>query len=96
MLGGRIRVERIPTPSDCADGFFEAFWNRPEALLAPSVRASQSMWPLLPAGVEARIVRRLQDDLRSGAWDAEHGHLRGRDSLDGALRLLISESEPDR
>jgi SAM-dependent methyltransferase len=30
-LGGRITVERIPTPSDCTDGFFEAFWNRPEA-----------------------------------------------------------------
>ena len=34
-LGGRTRIERIPTPADCADGFFEAFWKRPEAMLDP-------------------------------------------------------------
>ena len=91
-LGGRTRVEHIPTPGDCADGFFEAFWRRPEALLDPAVRASQSMWALLAPGVEERIVARLAADLDSGAWDAEHGHLRARDSYDGALRLVISEA----
>jgi SAM-dependent methyltransferase len=91
-LGGSTRVERIPTPSDCADGFFEAFWNRPEALLDPAIRSAQSMWALLPAGVEERIVERLAAALRSGAWDAEHGHLRDRESYDGALRLVISEA----
>jgi hypothetical protein len=90
-LGGRTRVERIPTPGDCTDGFFEAFWRRPEALLDPSVRASQSMWALLGPGVEERIVGRLRSALGSGAWDAEHGHLRAQDSYDGALRLVISE-----
>lgn len=90
-LGGRTRVERIPTPADCSDGFFEAYWNRPEGLLDPAVRAAQSMWPLLPPGVEERIVERLAADLQSGAWDAEHGHLREMDALDGALRLVVSE-----
>jgi SAM-dependent methyltransferase len=90
-LGGRVRVESIPTPADCRDGFFEAFWNRPEALLDPSVRASQSMWALLPDGLEERIVARLRADLESGAWDAEHGHLRAMDALDGSLRLVVSE-----
>lgn len=90
-LGGRTRIETIPTPADCTDGFFEAFWNRPEALLDPSVRASQSMWALLPPGAEERIVARLDDALSSGRWDAEHGHLRAQDAFDGALRLVISE-----
>ena len=90
-LGGRTRVEHLPTPADCQDGFFEAFWNRPEAMLDPSIRASQSMWELLQDGVEDRIVARLDADLRSGAWDAEHGHLRRMDAFDGALRLVISE-----
>lgn len=49
-LGGRTRVERIPTPADCRDGFFEAYWNRPESLLDPDVRASQSIWALLAPG----------------------------------------------
>jgi SAM-dependent methyltransferase len=89
-LGGRTRVEDIPTPGDCEDGFFEAFWRRPEALLDPAIRASQSMWALLEPGVEERIVARLDEALSSGAWDAEHGHLRDLDSYDGALRLVIS------
>jgi SAM-dependent methyltransferase len=91
ILGGRTRVERIPTPGDCMDGFFEAFWRRPEALLDPAVRAAQSVWALLEPEVEQRIVERLATALASGAWDAEHGHLRAQESFDGALRLVISE-----
>ncbi len=90
-LGGRTRVERVPTPGDCTDGFFEAFWRRPEALLDPAVRSAQSMWALLAPGVEERIVARLAAALESGAWDGEHGHLREQDSYDGSLRLVISE-----
>ena len=91
-LGGQVRVERIPTPGDCLDGFFEAFWKRPEALLDPALRGAQSMWALLEQDVEQRIVQRLAAALSSGAWDAEHGHLRERESFDGALRLVISEA----
>jgi SAM-dependent methyltransferase len=90
-LGGRTRVQPIPTPGDCTDGFFEAFWRRPEALLDPAVRSGQSVWHLLEPGVEERIVARLDAALRSGAWDAEHGHLRERASMEGALRLVVSE-----
>jgi hypothetical protein len=89
-LGGRTRVERIPTPGDCIDGFFEAFWRRPEELLDPAVRSAQSMWALLEPGIEQRIIDRLAAALDSGAWDAEHGHLREQESFQGALRLVIS------
>ncbi|HVX33500.1 MAG TPA: class I SAM-dependent methyltransferase [Solirubrobacterales bacterium] len=90
-LGGVTRVETIPTPADCTDGFFEAFWNRPEALLDPTVRASQSLWQLVDDGVEEEIVARLAADLESGRWDEEHGALREQDSYEGSLRLVISE-----
>jgi SAM-dependent methyltransferase len=91
-LGGEVMIEHAPTPGDCVDGFFEAFWRRPEALLDPEVRASQSMWALLAPEVEQRIVHRLREDLASGAWDAQYGHLRDQTSYDGALRLVIAES----
>jgi SAM-dependent methyltransferase len=90
-LGGNVRVEPIPTPADCTDGFFEAFWNRPEPLLDPAVRASQSIWELLEPGVEERIFERLGADLASGRWDADHSALRDLPSYEGALRLVISE-----
>jgi hypothetical protein len=83
----------MPTPGDCVDGFFEAFWNRPEALLDPTIRGSQSMWALLEANVERQIVDRLRRDLDSGVWDARHGHLRTMTEYQGALRLVIAERD---
>ncbi|HEY2631702.1 MAG TPA: methyltransferase domain-containing protein [Solirubrobacteraceae bacterium] len=91
-LGGRTRIECIPTPGDCTDGFFEAFWRRPERLLDPEVRGAQSMWALLDTDIEQRIVDRLAKGLESGSWDAEHGHLREQEAFDGALRLVVSEA----
>jgi hypothetical protein len=61
------------------------------ALLDPGVRSAQSVWALLDHGLEQRIVERLAGALDSGAWDEEHGHLRSRESFDGALRLVVSE-----
>jgi SAM-dependent methyltransferase len=90
-LGGRTRIEAIPTPADCRDGFFEAFWNRPEALLDPAVRASQSLWPLIGREAEERIIGRLATDLESGLWDERYGDLREMESFEGSLRLVISE-----
>lgn len=98
VLGGRTRIETIPTPADCTDGFVEAFWSRPEALLDPDVRAAQSLWTLLTPGAEERIVERLREMLADGSWDRRYGHLRHEAAVDGSLRLVISEptSEPTR
>jgi hypothetical protein len=90
-LRGRVRVERIPTPADCTDGFIEAYWNRPEALLDPGVRGSQSLWRRVDAATEDRVVTRLRAALASGEWDAEHGALRARQSFDGSVRLVVAE-----
>ncbi len=89
LLGGG-RAESIPIPSDCADGFFEAYWARPEAYLDEAVRSAQSVWPRLP-GVEQRAIRALEADLTRGAWDGKYGHLRHQPYFPGLLALVISE-----
>jgi SAM-dependent methyltransferase len=88
-LGG-ASVEQVPVPADCTDGFFEAYYARPEALLDPNVRAAQSAWPRLPPGVEERAIAALAEDLESGEWDRRHGHLRHTDSYEAALRLITT------
>jgi SAM-dependent methyltransferase len=88
-LGG-ARVESIPIPADCSDGFLETYFARPEAFLDPAVRRAQSIWPRLPPDVEQRALAELEADLRSGAWDQRHGELRRRPSYEGALRLVVS------
>ncbi|HEV3321411.1 MAG TPA: methyltransferase domain-containing protein [Solirubrobacteraceae bacterium] len=87
---GDARVEPVPIPADCEDGFFEAHYARPEAYLNPALRAAQSVWPRLPEGVEQRVLTALSADLTSGVWDARHGRLRTQPAYDGGLRLVIS------
>ncbi len=50
-LGGGT-VQEIPIPGDCTDGFFHAYFTRPEAYLDEGVRRAQSAWSRLPPGVE--------------------------------------------
>jgi hypothetical protein len=49
---------------------------------------TQAMFLISPKA--SWIVERLDAAHRCGEWDAEHGHLRERESFDGALRLVIS------
>jgi SAM-dependent methyltransferase len=92
-LGG-ARIQPLAIPADCRDGFFEAYWARPQAYLDQAVRAAQSVWPRLPEGVEARALGALEADLASSAWDERHGHLRKAANYEGALRLVVSDGAP--
>lgn len=88
-LGG-ARVEPLPVPADCHDGFFAAYWARPERYLDPLVRAGISCFALLDQDVVAQRMDRLADDLTSGAWDARHPGLRDPPELDVGYRLVVS------
>ena len=55
-------------PWDCADGFFEAYWRRPEAYLDEQVRRGISVFTRVGPDAEQRAVRNLRDDLASGRW----------------------------
>ncbi len=88
-LGGSVTVTALPIPLNCADGFSEAYYGRPEALLDPGARLANSAWGFLDPAVGERFERALRADLDSGVWDARHGHLRTQPSFDGSLRLIV-------
>jgi hypothetical protein len=90
MLGEGTRVEQVPIARDCADGFTEAFYARPEAFLDPAVRAGQSVWKFIEEDVHRRIVDSLARDLADGTWDARYGSLRSQDWYLGAMRLVVA------
>lgn len=89
-LGGSGTVTPVPIPLDCTDGFIEAFYGRPEALLDGDVRAAQSGWQFLPYDVVGDGLRRLFDDLATGDWDARHGHLRSQPTYTGPPVLITA------
>src|SRR5579862_6947806 len=62
------QVEPVLVPWDCADGFYEAYWRRPEAYLDVRVRRGVSVWARVGREAEERAVRSLRDDLGSGRW----------------------------
>jgi len=88
-LGGTVTVRRLPIPLGCVDGFSEAYYGRPEALLDPGARRAKSAWSFVGREVEVRFARALRANLASGAWDDRYGHLRTLPTFDGSLRFVV-------
>jgi SAM-dependent methyltransferase len=89
LLGG-ARVEPVPVPHDCTDGFGAAYWRRPAAYLDPSVRASISMLAQTGDAALRPGLDRLAADLDSGRWHERHRDLLDREDFDAGYRLLIA------
>jgi len=84
------RVEAVPVPHDCRDGFFRAYWRRPEAYLDADVRASISALALVDDSVLAPGIERLCADLESGRWLERNAALLDVDALDLGYRLVVA------
>jgi SAM-dependent methyltransferase len=84
------RVEVVPVPADCQDGFFCAYWRRPERYLDPDVRASISVLALLDDKVIGPGLDRLARDLESGVWGRRNRAILGLDAYDYGYRLVIA------
>jgi Methyltransferase domain len=84
------RTEPVPVPWDCADGFYHAFWRRPEAYLDEDVRRGMSVWARVGPDAEQRAVHSLRDGLASGRWAERNRDLVDLDAAEFGLRLLIA------
>ena len=92
-LGGG-RVQAVPVPADCQDGFLWAHWARPAAYLDPAVQDSTSGMALLDEASRRRGTAALAEDLASGRWAERHADLLARRQIDGGFRLIVSGEEP--
>jgi SAM-dependent methyltransferase len=84
------RMEPVLIPWDCADGFFEAYWRRPEAYLDEDVRRGISVWARVGPDAEQSAVHNLRNDLASGWWAERNRDLVDLDAAELGLRLLIA------
>jgi SAM-dependent methyltransferase len=84
------RTEPVPVPWDCTDGFYHAYWRRPEAYLNEHVRRGMSVWARVGPEAEQRAVRSLREDLASGRWAERNRHLADLDAAELGDRLLIA------
>ncbi|PZF57275.1 SAM-dependent methyltransferase [Curtobacterium sp. MCSS17_008] len=94
-LGTADGPTRLPVPFTCVDGFSEAYYARPERLLDPGARSADPAWSGVDDLTARRSVAALRAALESGEWDARHGALRRRPTLDGSVVLLRTPAEQD-
>jgi DNA-binding transcriptional MerR regulator len=87
-VGGRAEPALIPW--DCADGFLEAYWRRPEACLEEHVRRACSVWTRVGPEAGQRAVRSLREDLDSGRRAEGNRDLAGLDEAELGLRLVVA------
>jgi SAM-dependent methyltransferase len=88
---GDVRLQEVPIPHDCADGFYGAFWRRPHAYLDPVVRAGISVFAQLDPGHVGRGIAALAADLESGAWERRHRDLLALDELNLGYYVVVAE-----
>jgi SAM-dependent methyltransferase len=91
---GDAHAEPVPVPHDCRDGFFHAYWRRPEAYLSEEVRAGISVFSRMDRAAVEDGVERLRRDLDSGEWKRRNGHLLELEELDAGYRLVVNNPQP--
>ena len=82
------RVIKFPLPYDLVDKNMCSGWNRPEIYLDPRLRQNTSGFALASPSAVQEGLKRLENDLQSGKWDALNGHLRRQESFDAGFRFL--------
>ena len=87
---GSVRVIPVPVPFDCSDGFFCAYWRRPEMYLDPAARAAISFFSNA-SGVEERIER-LRRDLDDVSWARKNAHLLDKVEMDFGYRIIVASA----
>jgi SAM-dependent methyltransferase len=93
---GRVDFTPVPVPHDCADGFYSAYWRRPEAYLDPRVRAGTSVFSQVSSAAVDRAVDALGADLETGRWQERHRELLSMDELHLGFYLITAEPTQDR
>lgn len=92
---GPVTIQALPVPHDCRDGFYQAYWRRPDAYLSALVRANISVFHRLDPADVRHAVQRLEADLASGVWARANAHLLNQGELDVGLRIAVAEFSED-
>ncbi len=90
---GALEIQPVPIPHDCRDGFYQAYWRRPEAYLERGVRESISVFHRLSPPEVSIAVERLARDLGDGTWERANADLLDRAELDIDLRLVVARRD---
>lgn len=89
--GDEVKIDPVPIPYDCEDGFLAAYWRRPRAYLDERVRSAMSIFHLPGAEQLLDGLQLLANDLQTGRWEKRNHDILEREELDLGYRLLVTE-----
>jgi SAM-dependent methyltransferase len=87
-----VELTAVPIAHDCADGFYGAYWRRPEAYLDAGVRAGISVFAQVSSAAVDRAVNALRADLETGRWQERHRELLSLDELHLGFYVIVAET----
>ena len=90
ITGAKVRPWVFPLPHDLLDSFAAVGWARPELYLNSSIRNGISSFAKLAPAELNHGLSRLQQDLETGVWDREYGHLREQVQYDAGYRFIYT------
>ena len=88
---GDVVITPVPVAHDCTDGFYGAYWRRPEAYLRPEVRAGISVFAQVSSAAVDRAIDALGADLETGRWRERHRELLTMDELHLGYYVVTAE-----
>jgi SAM-dependent methyltransferase len=88
---GTVDLVPVAIAHDCTDGFYGAFWRRPDAYLDPDVRAGISVFAQVPSAAADRATGALSADLESGRWRQRHRALLELSELHLGYYVIVAE-----
>jgi SAM-dependent methyltransferase len=86
-----IDVRTIPIPHDCEDGFFCAYWRKPEAYPDPNIQSAISTFSRV--GKHEAGIEKIRRDLADGSWRRRNHDILEKTQLDLGYRLVIGEGD---
>jgi SAM-dependent methyltransferase/N-acetylglutamate synthase-like GNAT family acetyltransferase len=87
---GEVALHEFHLPPDLLDGFAGAAWRTPERYLDQDFRDGTSAFRQLPADVCEQGVNHLREDLASGTWDREFGHIRSLETYPHGYTFVVT------
>lgn len=90
--GRIVKSVVFPLPNDLSDSFAAVGWARPELYFDSQVRNGISSFAKLDVLELNEGLTHLQQDLNSGAWEREYGHLRHQNQYDLGYRFVYTEA----
>ena len=88
VTGNNASIIPFRLPHNLSDSFAAVGWARPELYLDRSIRDGISSFTKIDEEEVNRGLLRLQEDLQTGRWDKEYGHLRRQKQYDVGYRFI--------